>query len=74
MIVTRKQLQLFEHLAKHAFIDTPANLQFADDTPLTGPEFRQFVMLRAALSVLKSMDMDIADSGITLELTEPFKS
>jgi hypothetical protein len=72
MIITRKQLQLFEHLAKHAFIDTPANLQFADDTPLTPPEFRQFVMLRAALSVLKSMDA--ANHEVTIDLVEPFKS
>lgn len=73
MIITRKQLQLFEHLAKHAFIDTPANLQFADDTPLTGPEFRQFVMLRAALSVLKSIGV-VTDNAVTIELTEPHKS
>lgn len=74
MIVTRKQLQLFEHLAKFGFIDTPANLQFADDSPLTGPEFRLYVMLKAALSTLKSMDSDLADQPITLELSEPHKS
>lgn len=71
MIITRKELMLFELLAKNGFIDTPANLQFADDSPLTGQEFRQFVTLRAALSVLQSINA--ADPNFTLELTQPYK-
>lgn len=71
MIVTRKQLQLFEILARNGYIDTPANLQFQDDSPLTEKEFRHFVLLRAALSVLQSEGL--ADALAKFELTEPYK-
>lgn len=68
MIVTRKNLVLFENLARLNFVDIPANQEFADGTPLSGPEFRQFVLLKAALSVLKSMDADVRDMNISIEL------
>lgn len=72
MIVTRKDLILFENLSRRNFIDTPANQEFADGTPLTGQEFRGYVLLKAALSVLQSMGVasrtDDEGMNITVEL------
>lgn len=71
MKITRKEVQLFQHIGKTLFIDTPANLEYSDGTPATDQDFRAIVTLRAALSVFQTMG--IVQEDVKIELKEPFE-
>lgn len=71
MNITRADVQLFETLGRNGFIDTPANMEFADGTPATDRDFRAVVTLRAALSVFQKMGL--VDPAITLDLVPPYR-
>lgn len=72
MKITRQHVQLFESIGRESFINTPANMEFADGTPATDRDFRAIVTLRSALSVFQNMGL--VDPNVTLDLREPFQS
>ena len=71
MNITRKEVQLFEVIAKSNFVDTAANMEYADGTPATDRDFRAIMTMRAALSVLQTMGL--VDKNITLDLRTPYQ-
>ena len=70
MNLTRKNVQLYESIARQSYIDTPANAEYADGTPATDKDFRAIVQMRAALAVFKQMG--IVSSDVSLDTREPF--
>lgn len=71
MKITRKDVQLFESLGRSNFVDTPANMEYADGTPATDRDFRAIVTLRAALSTFQTMGL--VGKDVTLDLVTPYK-
>jgi hypothetical protein len=71
MKIERKHIHLFETLGRNSFIDTPANMEFADGTPATDKDFRVLASLRAALAVFKTMGVVAED--VTIDLREPYQ-
>ncbi len=70
MRLTKDTVVLYRHLARQNYINTPANMVWADGMPIAEADFTAAMQLKAALSVFASLG--IIGSDIELELSESF--
>lgn len=69
IILTRKDVQIFQSLARTRFVDGPAGAELADGTHLDNSTYTAVCFIRAAVSVL--IRKGLLPEGTEVPVVEP---